>query len=273
MPIAAFLAILVATAVAPQPAPWRVLEPGLELLVWAPRGVTAAGDSTVHVLRIDPERFDLRLLNASAPDQGAAHSARDWSRLNGLVAATNAGMYQTDLRTSVALMRSDTHVNNPRLTRDKAVLAFAPRDTSLPPVQIIDRERQDFERLRRGYTTLVQGIRMVSLDGRNTWASQPRAWSTAAIAMDKAGRVLLIHVRAPYVTHELIEVLLSLPLDLKNAMYLEGGPEAQLYVHAGGVELERLGAYGSGFAVADENAAAWPVPNVIGVVRRKPTQR
>ncbi len=40
-------------------------------------------------------------------------------------------------------------------------------------------------------------------------------------------------------------------LDLHRAMYVEGGPEAQFFVRAGGREVERLGAFeGSGSAVA-----------------------
>ncbi len=36
----------------------------------------------------------------------------------------------------------------------------------------------------------------------------------------------------------------------------------------GGVELERFGSFETGFFESDDNAIAWPVPNVIGVVRR-----
>ena len=35
-------------------------------------------------------------------------------------------------------------------------------------------------------------------------------------------------------THDLVEILLDLPLDISRAMYVEGGPQAQLYVNAGG---------------------------------------
>jgi hypothetical protein len=109
---------------------------------------------------------------------------------------------------------------------------------------------------------------MVSLTGQNVWQAQPQRWSTAAIGIDRQGRVLFIHVRSLYTTHDVINALLALPLDLRNAMYVEGGPEAQLYVNAGGHERELIGIYDSGLVDPDATTIAWPIPNVVGVARR-----
>jgi hypothetical protein len=109
---------------------------------------------------------------------------------------------------------------------------------------------------------------MVSCDGRNVWTQQPKKWSTAAIGIDRQGRVLFIHVRSPYSTHDLIGILQELPLDLYNAMYTEGGPEAQLYLRTGGEEMQFVGSFETGVVDSDDNVKAWPVPNIVGVVRR-----
>lgn len=267
---ASFLVILAAGATlrAAAPAdPWRSLEPGLDLGAFAAGRPPAAGDGLVRVLRIDPRRFRLVLLNASAPGQGRRQTARGWCERNDLLAAINAGMYQEDLKTNVSLMRTRDHVNNPRLTKDKAVLAFEPMDDGVPPVQIIDRECQDFEAIRGRYGTLVQGIRMVSCRGANTWSPQPMSWSTAAVGIDTQGRVLFIHVRSHYTVHDLIAVLLALPIDLKSAMYAEGGSEAQLFVRAGGQEIELVGSHAPDSQDDASRPAARPLPNVIGVAR------
>ncbi len=261
--------VLSAGAAAPAPGPgeWQVLEPGLEFGTFRAPKRAEAGDSLVRVLRIDPRRWELRLLNASAPEQGRMHTARDWCQENGLVAAINASMFQTDYRTSVSLMRTRTHVNNKRLSKDNTVLAFDRVDDSVPPVQIIDRQCQDLETLRKKYGSLVQSIRMISCRGENVWKQQPHKWSTAAIGSDGQGNVLFIHVRSQYSTHDLADILLALPLDLKSAMYAEGGAEAQLYVSAGGQELEFVGRYGSAL-LEGVGAAAIPIPNVVGVGQR-----
>ena len=62
-----------------------------------------------------------------------------------------------------------------------------------------------------------------------------------------------------------MKALLALPIDLAQAMYVEGGPEAQLFARGGGREVERVGT----FEARGENARAWPVPNVVAAVRRK----
>jgi len=249
---------------------WITLEPGLEYGVFSSPTRSDSGDSKIRILRIDPGRFELRLMNASASEHGLALTPRDWATRNGLVAAINASMFQVDRRTSVSLMKSKAHTNSPWLSKDKAVLAFDRLDDSVPPVQIIDRQLQDFDTLKDKYETLVQSIRMVSLDGRNVWAPREQRWSTAAIGIDRRGRVLFIHVRSPYTTHELIDVLLQLPIDLRNAMYVEGGPQAQMYVHAGEREYELVGRIDTAFLDSDDTSPAWPVPNVIGVARSAP---
>jgi len=247
--------------------PWTSLEPGLELGEFPAPQRSDAGDSIVRALRIDPDKFELKLLNASAPGEGELRTARGWCERHGLVAAINASMYQTDYRRSVSLMRTREHVNNGHLSKDKAVLAFDRRDDDVPRVQIIDRECQDFDAVSRHYGTLVQSIRMLSCDGRNVWKQQPQRWSTAAIGVDRHGSVLFVHARSPYTTHDLIEILKRLPLGLRSAMYVEGGPEAQLYVAAGGREF--LGSFETGFHESDDRRVALPIPNIVGVARKR----
>ncbi len=247
---------------------WVALEPGLELGLFPARIRDDREDAAIRVLRIDPGRFAVRLFNASAPGQGSARSAREWSDREGLLAAVNASMYAENLVTSVSLMRTRTHTNHARLSKDMAVLAFDRLDSGVPDVQIIDRECQDLEALGPHYGTLVQSIRMVSCTGANVWTPQPRQSSLAAIGIDAQGRVLFIHSSALLSTHDQIERLLRLPIDLKRCMYTEGGSEAQMFIRAGGREYS----YGAELYAAlafDGGPPRTPrVPNVIGIVRK-----
>lgn len=247
---------------------WQRLEEGLELGIFNAPRPSDSGDSKIRILRIDLADFELRLLNASATPDGRPQTPREWSRQHGLVAVINASMYQEDYRSSVSLMRTRQHTNNPRLSKDKTVLAFDPLDSGVPPAQIIDRSCQDFDSLQSRYGTLVQSIRMVSCAGHNVWKQGENEWSTAAIGVDGQGRVLFIHVRSPYTTHDLIDFLLALPIDLRNAMYVEGGPQAQLYVSSGDRHLELSGSHAATFLLGDGTLPPLPIPNVIGVVRR-----
>ncbi len=248
---------------------WHKLHKGLELGVFLSPRLSEIGDSMVRVLRIDPEWFEFRLFNASAPDQGSTLTAREWCRRNGLVAAINASMYQTDYKTSVSLMRTKTHKNNSRLSKDMTILVFDRQSHDVPRVKIIDRECDDFDKWKNKYGTLVQSIRMVSCHGKNVWVQQPKKWSTAAIGIDRRGKVLFIHVRSPYSTHDLINILKSLSLDISRAMYVEGGPEAQLYIAVDNEEFEFTGSYEVNFKENNDNTFAWPIPNVVGISLRK----
>jgi hypothetical protein len=247
---------------------WQELEPGLELGRFPSPRPAGAGDSVIRSLRIDPARFEFRLLSASAIEHGRPLTAKEWCREHDLVAAINPSMYQEDHRTSVSLMRTRSHTNNSHVSKDMTVLAFDPLVPDVPPIKIIDRQCEDLETWREKYGTLVQSIRMIACDGQNVWRQRPRKWSTAAIGTDRIGRVLFIHVRSPYSTHDLIEILKTLPLDLSSAMYAEGGAQAQLYVKSGDQEYEFAGGFGTAFNENDANDGAWPIPNVVGIVRR-----
>lgn len=255
-----------AVVLEPEPGAWKTLEPGLDLGVFSGTLPTPVGDGRIRVLRVDPAHHSLVLRMASAQPQAQAATAKDQAERDGLVAAINASMFQMDHRTSVGLMESHGIVNNPRLGKDNMVLAFDPVDPTDPPVRLIDRTCEDFEALRPRYTTLIQSLRMVSCRGGNTWSDSARIWSHAAVGLDRQGRPLFIHARSPWSTHDFIEQLQRLPIDLDRLQYAEGGPEATLTVHAGGFEASYVGSYETGFWEDDSNTQAWPLPNVIGVV-------
>ncbi len=252
---------------ADQPGAWQALEKGLELGMFD-GPPTSRGDGKIAVVRIDPARFDLRLLNSSAPGEGALLTARAWAYRAGASAAINASMFQDDYRTSVSLMRTRVHVNQRRVSKDKAVLAFDPLLPGVEPVRLVDRECDDLDSATRRYGTLVQSIRMISRDRRNVWSLSERRFSTAAVGIDGKGRVLFVHARTPWPVHELASALLALPLDVAGAMFVEGGAEAQLYARGGGREIERVGGF-EGVARTGGAGQAWPVPNVIAAIRRK----
>lgn len=259
-----------ATAVDSEPATfWQKLSDGLDLGFFDSPNHAEKGASMIRVLRIDPAHYKLKLLNASASENGQAKSAKQWCRENGLLAAINASMYQADLKASVSLMRTKNHVNNPKLSKDMTVLAFDRNSSNVPQVKIIDRQCDDFKTWKTKYRTLIQSIRMISCKGQNVWAQQPQRYSTAAIAIDQHGRVLFIHVGSPHSTHDLINILKMLPLNIVRAMYVEGGPQAQLYIKIGTYEYEFIGNYKLDIEENMNALFSRPIPNVVGISLRK----
>lgn len=245
---------------------WVSLTAGLELAVFESPRPSILGDSRIRIVRVDPSLLTISLEGRwLQPEDDRTRTARQWAEEGDFLVVINAGMFQTDYTTSTHLMVRDGSVNNPDASRDNNILALNPSAPGLPAARIIDRTCEDFPALRAQYATLVQGIRMLSCTGSNVWSDQPRQWSHAVIGMDAEGRLLLIHARSPWRTHDFVAMLQALPLSLVRLQYAEGGPEAQLFVRAGGREVELIGSYETGFYERDDNDRAWPVPNVIAV--------
>ncbi len=248
---------------------WKKLQQGLDLGEFRSPQLSDRGDSIIHILRIEPEKYEFVLLNSSATDKKRLKSAKQWCHENGLIAGINSSMYQTDFRTSVSYMRTKDHINNAWLTKDKSILAFDRKQPDVQYVKIIDRECDDFNFWKKHYQTYVQSIRMISCKGKNVWQKQGKKWSTAAIGIDNKARVLFIHARSPFNTHNFIEILKALPIGIKKAMYAEGGIEAQLYINTEAGEYEFTG-ISEAVAVGNQiRKGAWPIPNIVGIKKRK----
>jgi hypothetical protein len=244
---------------------WKILETGLELDSFHSPSYHDSIPATITVLRINPAFFSFRLLCSSAPDQGSSLSAKQWCKKEHLVAAINASMYQADYKTSVSLMKTSLHTNNSYLSKDKTILAFNPKDSSVPNIMIIDRQCDDFATLKQMYFTFVQNIRMISCTRKNVW-SQGEQWSIAALGTDTDGKTLFIFSSAPHSVHEFNAILMKLPVNIDRAMYLEGGHIAQMAISTGKFEKEYIGEYtGTGNSPLE----APEIPNVIGIVRKE----
>jgi len=246
---------------------WREVDDGLFIGEFEAPTQPSFRQPRIFVVKVDPQKYSFKLLSASE-NGGKKMTVREWTEKHGLVAAFNAGMYQTDGTTSVGYMKNFRHINNGKLNINNTVLAFNPIDDSVPQIQIIDRECQDFGKLKGKYQSFVQSIRMVSCEQKNVWSQQPTGWSTLAIAMDKSRNVLIVFSQQPYSVHDLIEVLLSLPIYIYNAMYLEGGPQASLYLSTKNNTIERYGGWEGSPDSHNPIQAWWPIPNVIGIVRK-----
>jgi uncharacterized protein YigE (DUF2233 family) len=246
---------------------WKKVDEGLSIGEFDPPQKAPINDSKITIVKIDPKFYSFKLLCAS--EQGKARmTVKKWSQKHNLISAINAGMYQEDGIRNVGYMKNFNHINNPRLnTTYKAVLAFNPIDFTLPEIQIIDLTCHDFEKLRLKYQTLVQNIRMISCRQENVWSKQDKTWSMAVFGMDKSGNGLFIFTDSPTSGYDLANILLTLPISIYNAMYLEGGQEANLYVSAKEVEFEKIG-FPPSLHGKDNLPVARSIPNVIGIVKK-----
>jgi len=254
---------------------WKTLAPGLELGYVTAREPSSAGDSRIAILRMDPKLWELAAIGVSQTGESSGHTAREWSEKHKLVAAINAGMFETDQKTHLGYMRFRGHVYTGHANKYQSIAAFDPRGgKDVPRFHIFDLDAPgvSMQTIQQDYDSAVQNLRLVKHPGSNQWGQQPKKWSEAALGEDDAGRILFIFSRSPFSMHDLNQELLIAGIGLMAAQHLEGGPEAQIYVHAGSFELEMFGSYETSFKENDTNSIPWPVPNVLGVRPRSKSE-
>ncbi len=255
-----------------QNAVWKQIDEGLHYGDFTAPLKASTGDSKILIIRIDPKLYGFRLLSASElASSPPSLNVKEWTDKYKLIAAINAGMFQTDLKSNVGYMKNYSHVNNPRFHKTYAsVFAFNPKKADLPPAMVFDTDVKHMKEIVAEYHTVIQNLRLIKRPRSERWAQQEKRWSEAALGQDQEGNILLIFSGSPYTMHELIKILLSLPIKLDCAMHLEGGPAASFYLRHNSIELSRVGRHElASIVVGDMNNEFLPIPNVIGITKKK----
>jgi Phosphodiester glycosidase len=253
----------------------RTLAPGVtaERRPVAGTPAIAGVDPCLDLVRVDLVANRLRIL-AAARDGGARPAPR-WVDDFDLTAVVNLGMFADD-GAPVALAVDGAGALEPRDRRKfGGFLAWDPADPVDPPVALAGRGCPGFAlgALRRRYRAVVQGYRLLGCAGGAIAWKDPKRYSAAAVGVDRAGRLVLVHVRAPFTMRELSAALADPALGLAGAIFVEGGPEASLVVRGPGGRLDRMGSFETGFVETDDNRRFWDLPNVLAVSRRDPPHR
>lgn len=246
---------------------WKKIDEGLYLADYLSTQKSFVGDSKITILKIDPFKYNFNLFSAKKKGENV-RTAQVWADHKKQIAVINAGMYQGDYATNVGYMKNHDFINNGNFNNDNTITAFNRKDESVPEIQIIDLKCQNWEELKDKYDSFTQSIRMIDCYQKNRWSRQDKKWSMVVIGMDKEGNALFIFTRSPYSVHDFINILLGSSLDLYNAMYLEGGPEASFYLNHEGISVEKMGSYETGFNLNDDNNEFWRIPNIIGITKK-----
>jgi len=248
---------------------WQILQTGLAFNEFKVKNKFTKKTAIIRILKIDPKYFKFTLINASNTKLKQNKTAKQWASKYKLMAAINASMFKQDNLSSTAYMRNYKHINNKKVGKDNSFLVFNKINSNLASVELLDRSCNRLNKLHTQYQTIIQNIRMLSCTGKNVWSKKNLFWSAALFGQDSKGNQLMIHVRSPFRMHDLVNHLRKLPIQLKRLMYLEGGPEAQLYLKTPQLEQQWVGSYETNFNENDNNKQAWIIPNVIGIKARK----
>jgi hypothetical protein len=255
---------------------WTAVEKGLELGIFQAPVRSPYGDSKIYVLRINPKLFDFELVLATENGK-KMKTVQEWCTEKKLIACINAGMYdgkdpshpENAKFVNRGYTQNFSHINSPTWTTDKAVIAFNRKDTTVPAFQIIDMQCQNINILKTKYNSLVQGIRMVDCKQTNRWFKDNKLWGMSLMAMDKSGNMLWIHTYSPYTIYNFTEMLLKMPLQIYDMIYLDGGIPSVFYLSANKTTVYRRGTYPENFADKEFDSYSIILPNVIGIKRKE----
>lgn len=258
----------------PESIEWKQFDEGLFFTELNGPRISKFSDSKITVLKIIPEYYDFELVLSTESDSNL-RTIKEWCELKNLTGALNAGMYSLkDHISGSGYTKNFGHINNSKLNENfNAIAVFNPKDISLPSFQIIDITNQDWKKILDNYNSCFQSIRMIDNNTQPVyWKHKPvLKCSMAVLAIDKSGNVLFIFTRSPYSANEMINFMLKSELDIKTAMYIEGGPEASIYSKSKDTEILKFGSYVSNACANDNNTELRKMPNIIGI--RKKTKK
>ena len=250
---------------------WTEIEQGLYFSEFNAPYKSKVNDSKLSILKINPKFYSLELLTATEHDS-LRRTPEQWSQDFNLVAVVNAGMFNlSDHITCSGYLKNYNHINSSKIRENfRAMAMFNPKSTNFPELTIVDMEKENWAFYMENYNSMFQCIRMIDCNQELVlWKPRrPISSSMAVLATDKQGNILFIFSRSPYTANQMSNMLLSLPLKIYSAMYLDGGPEACIYVNDGDTLIEKVGSWVSPGYANDKNDYQWELPNVIGVKRK-----
>ncbi len=247
---------------------WHELQKGLLFQEMDAPEKSFVGDSRIFILKADPSRCKFHVLSASEHKR-INRSADEWAGEFGMKVVVNAGMFNmANKRTNKGYLKNYSHYNNPRLNGSyNVMMAMNPKQDSDTSMIICDMTCCDWESIRNNYHTLCQGMRMIDCNGNPlAWDKRPgQACSMVIGATDNLGNIYFAFSRSPFTHQKMIGFLMDLIPGIRTTVYLEGGPEASLYIQTNDTTISKIGSYVSKTYPNDNNEHFWKIPNVIGI--------
>lgn len=250
---------------------WVTLTKGMQY-----REITAPikseiGDSKISLVRMDKDLFEFDIYSATEFDS-LPRSVKAWAKKFKLNIAFNAGMYSQEntLLSRAFLKSSEKHVNNPTIIEDfNLMMAMCPNVNHRENIEVLDLTCENFDQMKNEFDCYAQGLRMIDCNGKPMfWKKKVQSCSMIIAAEGTDNKFYLIFCRSPYTHNQMIEFMLKMPYGIRNAIYLEGGPETSLFIDVNEHHIEKVGSWVSETWESDENKHFWNLPNVVGIKNR-----
>lgn len=250
---------------------WHELDRGLYFREPDAPEKSFLNDSKIFILKIDPRLCKLGVFCSSEYEK-KNRTADEWSKDFNLSVVVNAGMFNVaNGITNKGYLKNNSHLNNSKFNAGyNVMMAMNPVSDQDPSMIIYDLTCSGWDSIRPKFKTWCQGMRMIDCNGtRMAWNKNPgQTCSMVTGATDISGNIYFIFSRSPYTHQKMIDFLISLIPGIRTTVYLEGGPEASLFIHTSDTTITKIGSYVSKTYANDNNDHFWKIPNVIGVVAK-----
>ncbi len=213
---------------------WRLLEKGLSYKKIEIKKRSSKIPSAVHVFKIDPKRFDFRIVTA-APETYA--TVRRMAEASGAVIAVNANFFDPEGK-PLGLLIDQGKQLNPK--KDISWWGIFYIDRKIPHIVHSNQWKSS-----RSISTAVQAGPRLVVNGKIPRLKKDSSQKTA-VGITKSGDVILATTLFPLEITELARLMgrseAKGGLGCLNALNLDGGSSSQLYAKIGSFEL-RLPSY------------------------------
>jgi hypothetical protein len=249
---------------------WVTLTKGLQYREINAPVKSEIGDSKISLVRLDRDLFEFDVFSATNYDS-IPKSVDRWAKKHKLNIVFNSGMYsQENTLLSRAFLKAGKHVNNPSIIEDfNLMLAMSPNVLHRENIEVLDLTCENFDKIKNEFNSYAQGLRMIDCNGKPMfWKKKIQSCSMIIAAEGTDNKFYIIFCRSPYTHNQMIEFMLKMPYGIRNAIYLEGGPETSLFIDVNGHRIQKVGSWVSDTWESDENNHFWSLPNVVGVKSR-----
>ena len=253
---------------------WTPLTRGMEYREMTAPIKSSIGDSKISILRMERGLFDFNIFSATKFDS-IPRDLHNWADTFDLNVVFNAGMYNLSKPLkSRAYLKTGGHINNGTVIENfNLMLAMSPTVKKRDNVEILDLTCENFNEMNHEFNSYAQGLRMIDCNGSPMfWKKKIQSCSMLIAAEGEDGKFYLIFCRSPYTHNQMIQFMVDMPYGLRNAIYLEGGPETSLLIDVNGHCIEKVGSWVSTTWERDDNNHFWRLPNVVGVKKLVPTK-
>lgn len=248
---------------------WRVLAPGLDFARVEAVRYVRLGSPRIAVLRLDPERIAFRVFHIRDTEAKRPMWIETWLEKTGALAVFNTGQYDERGVHLGLLIRDGKNIGTRVHRLYKGVFAAEPKSGAGPKAVIIDLDEQRFDPADELYTQVVQSFMLLDSKGRKRVRRSDWKANRTVLAVDTAGRILVLCTEGGYTLWEMASWLMESDLDIVRAMSLDGGYRAEMALSAAGFSYATYGQWETNdFGNLSLPGFRATLPAVVGVFRR-----